>query len=94
MYKLFQASSQKPLGESKPNLMWSLLGLTLTYFTTMLNLAKHTYIRHRYQVSVYWTIGPLVNWILFIFAGNDDMHKSLDEFEIRPDATTGFHGNR
>ena len=21
-------------------------------------------------------------------------HKSLDEFEIRPDATTGFHGNR
>ena len=22
------------------------------------------------------------------------MHKRLDEFEIRPDATTGFHGNR
>ena len=22
------------------------------------------------------------------------MHKSLDEFEIRPDPTTGFHGNR
>ena len=30
----------------------------------------------------------------FIFAGNEDMHKSLNEFEIRPDATTGFHGNR
>ena len=30
------------------------------------------------------------NWILFIFAGNEDMHKSLDEFEIRPDATTVF----
>ena len=28
------------------------------------------------------------NWILFIFAGNEDMHKSLDEFEIRPDGTT------
>ena len=27
------------------------------------------------------------NWILFIFAGNDDLHKSLDEFEIRTDAT-------
>ena len=36
----------------------------------------------------------IFNWILFIFAGNEDMHKSLDEFEIRPDATTGFHGNR
>ena len=31
--------------------------------------------------------------ILFIFAGNEDMYKSLNEFEIRPDATTCFHGN-
>ena len=36
----------------------------------------------------------IFNLILFIFAGNEDMHKSLDEFEIRPDATTGFHDNR
>ena len=27
-------------------------------------------------------------------AGNDNIHKSLDEFEIQPDPTTGFHGNR
>ena len=26
--------------------------------------------------------------ILFILTGNDDIHKSLDEFEIRPDPTT------
>ena len=32
--------------------------------------------------------------ILFILAGNEDKHKSLDEFEIRPYPTTGFHGNR
>ena len=31
--------------------------------------------------------------ILFIFAGNEDMYKSLNEFEIWPDATTAFHGN-
>ena len=31
--------------------------------------------------------------ILFIFAGNEDMYKSLNEFEIGPDATTDFHGN-
>ena len=36
----------------------------------------------------------IFNWILFIFAGNEDMRKRLDEFEIRPDATTDFHGNR
>ena len=29
-----------------------------------------------------------------MFAGNEKMYKSLNEFEIRPDATTGFHGNR
>ena len=44
--------------------MWSLLGLTLTYFKTMLNLAKHTLLRHNYQVSVYRTIGPLVSALL------------------------------
>ena len=32
--------------------------------------------------------------ILFILAGNDYIHESLDKFEIRPDPTTGFHGNR
>ena len=26
--------------------------------------------------------------ILFILAGNDDMHESLEEFKIRPDPTT------
>ena len=36
----------------------------------------------------------IFDWILFIFAGNEDMYKSLNEFEIRPDATTGFYCNR
>ena len=32
--------------------------------------------------------------ILLILAGNNNIHKSLDEFEIWLDLTTGFHGNR
>ena len=32
--------------------------------------------------------------ILFILAGNDNINESLDEFEMRPDPTAGFHGNR
>ena len=32
--------------------------------------------------------------ILFILAGNDNTHESLDEFEVWLDLTTGFHGNR
>ena len=36
----------------------------------------------------------IFDWIFFIFAGNEDMYRSLNGFEIQPDATTGFHGNR
>ena len=39
-------------------------------------------------------VSAIFHQILFILAGNEDVHKSLDEFEIRPDPTTGFHGNR
>ena len=51
-------------------------------------------------IDLYWVkqchhiFSAIFIWILFIFAGYEDMHKSLDEFEIWPDATTGFHGNR
>ena len=29
-----------------------------------------------------------------MLAGNDNIHESLDEFDIRPDQNAGFHGNR
>ena len=29
-----------------------------------------------------------------MLADNDNIHESLDEFDIRPDPTAGFHGNR
>ena len=29
-----------------------------------------------------------------MLAGNDNIHESLHEFDIRPDPTAGFHGNR
>ena len=36
----------------------------------------------------------VLDQIFFILAGNDNIHKSLDEFEILLDPTIGFHGNR
>ena len=36
----------------------------------------------------------VLDQIHFILADKDDIHESLDEFEIWPDPTTGFHGNR
>ena len=35
----------------------------------------------------------VLDLILFILAGNDNIHESLDWFEICLDMTTGFHGN-
>ena len=34
------------------------------------------------------TFSAILNRILAILAGNKDIHKSLDEFEFRPDPTT------
>ena len=31
---------------------------------------------------------------MFILAGNDNIHEGLNEFEIWPDPTSGFYGNR
>ena len=36
---------------------------------------------------VLW-VSIVLDGILFILTGNDDILKSLDEFEIRPDQTT------
>ena len=35
-------------------------------------------------------VSAVFDQILFILAGNEDMHKSLDEFELRPDPTTDY----
>ena len=35
----------------------------------------------------------VLDLILFILAGNKNIHESLDGFEICLDLTTGFHGN-
>ena len=34
--------------------------------------------------------GPLVDWIFFILAGNEDSYKSLDEFEIGQNFAADF----
>ena len=36
----------------------------------------------------------VLDLILFILAGNNNIHEGLDGFEICLDLTTGFHGNR
>ena len=38
----------------------------------------------------YHIFSTVFDRILFMLAGNKDMHKSLDEFEFRPDPTTDY----
>ena len=51
------------------------------------SIATKFYLKHHWD-------GGEAGRILFILAGNNCIHESLDEFEIRPDITTGFPGNR
>ena len=46
------------------------------------------------QMRSHHIFSAIFDWIVFIFAGNEDMYKSLNEFEIWLDTTTGFIGNR
>ena len=39
-------------------------------------------------------LSAVVERILIILAGNDNIQESLDEFEIWLDPNTSFHGNR
>ena len=38
-------------------------------------------------------LSAVLDLILFILAGNNNTHESLDGFEICLELTTGFHGN-
>ena len=64
------------------------VGFDLDCIRTLVSMA--TYISHivimvkrRHHVFT-----NVFDWILFILAGNDDMHESFGEFEIWPDSTT------
>ena len=58
-------------------------------------LAAPERLKNPHRLIMGKTMSPLVlDRILFIPAGYDYIHESLDEFEIQPDTTTGFHGNR
>ena len=63
-----------------------------------LELAALERLKKSPYVTMGKTMSPLfsavLDRILFILADNDYMHESLDEFEIRPDPFSGFHGNR
>ena len=70
-----------------------LLGPLTAELAALERLKKSPYAYNgKNHVSIFFS--AVLDWILFILAGNDNIHESLDEFEIPTDPATGFHGNR
>ena len=69
------------LGMGYVILLWHSLSLPYNYFLLWEKWCCHFFL-------------AVLDRIHFILAGSYDVHESLDEFEIWPDLTAGFHGNR
>ena len=65
------------------------LGFGSDWIKTLVSMAtdsSHRVIMEKTVLPLFFS--AVFHPILFILAGNDDMHKSLEEFEIQPDQTT------
>ena len=74
------------LGGGKPA-----LGFGPGRIRTLVSMAtdsSHSVIMGKNGVATFFS--AVFDRILFILAGNDDIYKSLDAFEIRPDPTTDY----
>ena len=71
-------------------------GLLLQLTAELAALERLEKIPHR--LIMVKTMSPLfsavLDRILLNFAVKDNIHESFDDFEIRPDPITGFHGKR
>ena len=87
--------SLKPVGQSGSNFMCSITGVgkrlqkvlgqigsKLWQQKVPIDLQGEKWCLHLFSV--------VFNPILFILAGNEDMHKILDEFEFQPDPTSDY----
>ena len=73
------------------SLNFSLIGPPTAELAALERLKKFPYIMGKGCLHFF---SAVLDRILLILAGNDNLHESLDEFEIWLDLTTGFHGNR
>ena len=72
-------------------LNFSLIGPPTAELAALERLKKSHRLIMRKQCIHFFS--AVLDLILFILAGNDNIHESLDGFEICLDLTTGFHGN-
>ena len=66
------------------------VGIDLDWIRTLVSMATDSSHRDIMGKRRHHVFSNVFDWIFFILAGKDDMHESLDEFEIRPDSTMDY----
>ena len=64
------------------------LGFGLNWIKTLVSMATNSSHRVIMEKQCFHFFSAVFHPILFILAGNDDMHGSSQEFEIQPDLIT------
>ena len=77
-------TSLRPVNHSWSNFMYSITGGRERLHNVLRQIGSKLWCLHRFSVA----FDP----ILFMLAGNEDMHKISDEFEFRPDRRTTDYG--
>ena len=90
--------SLKPVGQSGSNFMCSITGVAKRLHKVLGHIGSKLWfpLQQKAPIDLQWGKWCLhlflvvFNSILFILAGNEDMHKISDEFEVQPDPTTDY----
>ena len=90
--------SLKPVGQSWSNFMYSIIGVGERLHRVLGQIWSNLWIPWQQKAPIDWKWGKwclhlfsvVFHPILFILAGNEDMHNISDGFEFRPDRTTNY----
>ena len=90
--------SLKPIGQSWSNFMCSITGGGERLHNVLREIGSKLWRpwQQKSPVDLQWgkwclhLFSVAFDWILFILAGNEDMHKILDKFEFQPDWTADY----
>ena len=93
--------SLKPIGQSWSNFMCSITGVGERLHTALGQIGSKLWFpwQQKAPIDLQWGkrclhfFSVIFDRILFILAGNKDMHKISDAFEFRPDRTTDYGVN-
>ena len=90
--------SLKPVGQSWSNFMCSIIGVSERLHKVLGQVGSKLWFpwQQKAPIDLQWEkwclhlFSVVFDPIFFILAGNEDMHKILDEFEFWPDWTTDY----